>query len=118
METVEDLMVGEEASPQTVVHKAGMQCAVYRLEGQVAAPLAQFVAIENLSQALRLLHTVGKDIQAVALQHIVFEGAGEQFEILVEKGLGRDVKRDGGVGCSGRTLPELYAAEAGYPLIP
>lgn len=118
MEAVKYLVVGEEASPQTVVYISGMQCAVYRFERQVATPLAQFVTVENLTQAPRLLLTVGKNIEAVALQHIVFEGTGEQFKILMEKGLRRDIKRDNGIGRSRRTLPELYASEAGYPLIP
>ena len=116
METIEDLMVGEEADFQRTVNKAFMQCPVDRSEkdrspfsiltgrgsssvcyGQILGVCAQIAigqGIENISQTCRLLLAVSKDIELVTLEKIVAEGPGQEFKVLVEKRLRGDIEAD------------------------
>ena len=103
VETVEYLVVGEEAYFQRIVGKALVEGLIngckrqrisYRdifaksiMRSLIATSEAQFVAVEDVAKTSCLLLAVGKDVEAVALEDVVFERIGEQFEILVEQRL-------------------------------
>ena len=107
METVEDLVVGEEAHLQRAVDEALVQRAVDRGEGDgppvrpgrggdavrhrqvlgVCRRTAAGPGVENISQACRLLLAVGEDVEPVPLEEVVAEGLRQEVEVLVEEGL-------------------------------
>ena len=91
MEAVEYLMVGKQARPHVVVYKACMEGIVHGCEidarRTVAAVCRRRPFIEDVTQAQVLLAAVGKHIQPVASQHIVFKSLGKQFEVLMEQRL-------------------------------
>ena len=87
METVEYLMVGKAGHAHGVVDESAMNGLVHRREGDVAAAL-----LEDGFQALGLLGAVGEYIHLVAPLYEVGERLLHQFEVLVEKRLGRSVE--------------------------
>ena len=88
METVEYLVVGEEADAQIVVGKTLVKGILDGGKNHIG----DSPRCENFLQTLVLFLAVGEDINLIALQEIVFERFGEQVEVLVEKGLDRDVE--------------------------
>ena len=103
VKTVEYLVVGEEAYFQRIVGKTLVEglingrerqrishCHIFAesIVGSLSATgNTQFVAVEDVAKASCLLLAVGKDVEAVAPEDVVFERIGEQFEILVEQRL-------------------------------
>ena len=132
MKSVEYLVVGEEAQAQVVVGKSLMQGAVDRGEVDVVgnrkgfrvgrlsavyiAHLLKLVALEYLLQAACLLLAVGKDVQLVATEQIVFKRLGKQLEVLVEQWLRRDVEGYGGLWGTGRLSTKLDDAKLAHLL--
>ena len=73
METVEDLVIGEEADAEVIVGKAFVKRFFYWCEDNIPSHF-----VKDILQTLVLLLTVGKDIDLIALQQIVLERLGEQ----------------------------------------
>ena len=88
METVEDLMIGEETDAQVVVGKTLME----RLVNWRKSHIGDSPRCENFLQTFVLLLAVGEDIDLIALQEIIFEGFRQQVEVLVKEGLDGDVE--------------------------
>ena len=111
METVKDLMVGEEASPYGVVGKALVQRVVHGCEGQVLAFCLYLVRVENVAQTTCLLLAVSKDVNLVAHEHIVGERPCEQLKVFVKQRLRRDLKRYCCLWCAERLVTHVYSSE-------
>ena len=132
VESVEYLMVGEEAQAQVVIGKSLVQSMVDGCEiesvgytqrfrigrpaGMRVAQSLHLIAVEYITQTTCLFLRVGEYIQLVALQQIVFERLCKQLEILVKQRLGRNVERYGGLRSARRLCAELYRAETAYLL--
>ena len=84
METVEYLMIGEDADTKIIVSKAFMKGLFDRGED---VPFGVSPCLEDFLQAIILFLTVSKDIDLITLQLIVFECLGKQVEVLMEQGL-------------------------------
>ena len=82
VETVEDLMVGEETDFRVVVHESLMDSAVDGRELDLVAPV-----FEDGLETLVLIGGVGEYEDAVAVVEELRERVGYQREILVVKGL-------------------------------
>ena len=67
--------------------------------------------VEDVAQALVLLLAVGKDVYPVALEDVVFKGAEEQVEVLVEQRLRRGVECYRGLWRARGTSAELNPPE-------
>ena len=107
VETVEDLMVGEDADAEVAVDETLVECLVDGIEGDISR-IGQYIL-----QALVLLLAVGTDVYLVALRQIVSEGLLEQVKVLVEQRLHRDGKSqmDDGRCRIGGAVAEFDAAE-------
>ena len=127
METVEYLVVRKEAQTQVGVGESLVQSVVNGGERDVVsygeslrigrflmagvAYGTQFVALENLLQSACLLFAVRKNVETIALKQEVFESLSQQFEVLMEQRLRRNVECDGGLGSAGRMCSHLDEAE-------
>ncbi len=119
METVEYLVVGEHADAQGVVGKATVERLLHRLKGHrfgrnlraVGHLLVLRHLVEDVAQTLVLLLAVGKDIQLIPFQRVVFERAQQEVKVLVEKRLRGGVESDGSLWRAGGRSPELDALE-------
>ena len=78
VETVENLMVGEEAGAGQAVGESLVEGAQHGSEGYVVPALGEYGA-----QAVALCRGVGEDEYAVSLGHEAGEGVGYEVEILV-----------------------------------
>ena len=132
VESVEYLMVGEEAQAQVVIGKSLVQSMVdwceiepvgytqrFRIGRPTGMRVAQslhLIAVEYITQTPCLFLRIGKDIELVALKQIVFERLSEQLEILVKQWLGRYIERYGSLRSARRLCAELYRAETAYLL--
>ena len=99
MESVEDLVVGEEAYFGVVVYESLMQGFIYRCKVDVAMRdtaccfgFFEGSFIEDVSQSLILFGAVGKDIEVIFSEQIVFHCLHQEVEVLVEEGLWRGVE--------------------------
>ena len=81
METVEDLVVGEETEPEVVVDETLVQRLVDALEAEAA------LLCEDVLQSFYLLRAVGQHEELVAFQEVVLQSLRQQVEVLVEQGL-------------------------------
>ena len=88
VETVENLMVGEYAQLQVVVHEALVDGFQHRGESDVVAAV-----VEDGFEAFNLLAAVGEDEQAVAIGKELLERAADEVEILVVDALRSAVQR-------------------------
>ena len=71
VETVEYLVVGEEADAQRVVGESVVKRVVYGGEGEILALGFHLIGVEDVAQTACLLLTVGEDVELVAHQHVV-----------------------------------------------
>ena len=90
METVEDLVVGEEGEAQGLVDKSLVQGFLHGLE-RIGIDF-----FKDAFQAVGLLLAVGKNKDAAAREAQVAERFGQQFKVFVEEGLARDLEFHGG----------------------
>ena len=81
VETVEDLVVGEEAEPEVVVDETLVQRLVDALKAEAA------LLCEDVLQSFYLLRAVGQHEELVAFQEVVLQSLRQQVEVLVEQGL-------------------------------
>ena len=98
VEPVEYLVVGKEAALAVVVHESLVQGFVHGHKVYVVA--LQFLAAEDVLEALLLLGAVGKDVERVAFQDVVLESLCQEVEVLVEQWLRGNVEGDGCRGLS------------------
>ena len=106
METVEYLVVGKHAEPLVVVDEASMQRLLHGFETNLA------LLGKDILQAFQLLGTVSQNKQLVVLCQIVLQRSLQQFEILVELGLGRCVERQRRIGRTRRVRTDFHPSEA------
>ena len=109
METVENLMVGEEAQFQGIIGKTLMQRMVHGNK-----LYSGFSIRENILQTLLLLLTVRQNIQFIVFQQIFLQGRNQQFKVLMEQGLGRNLTVHGGLSLSFHPCTEPHLSEALY----
>ena len=99
VETVEYLMVGKDAQLQAVVGKTFVEGLFDSIEKHSSSLTANLypvaLATEDVAQAFQLLLAVGKDAKMIARVKILVQRLLQQFEVLVELGLRRDVKANG-----------------------
>ena len=89
VESVENLVVGEETRLQIVVDETIVERFIDSDESSVLVPRTSFLGLHDLLQPLMLLLTVRQNIEPIALLLIVGDGLAKQVDILVEKGLRR-----------------------------
>ena len=89
VESVENLVVGEETRLQIVVDETIVQRFIDGNERTVLVPRFSFLGLHDLLQPLMLLLTVRQNIEPIALLLIVSDGLAKQVDILVKKGLWR-----------------------------
>ena len=108
VETVEYLVVGEQAEAQVVVYEALVQRLV---DGGEADVLVFFG--EDVAQTLVLLLTVGQHVELVAFQSVVLQRLLQQVEVLVEERLRRSLKAEGSLLSTFLSLlsSQLYSPE-------
>ena len=87
METVEDLMIGEETDAEIIVSKSFVKSLIDRRKDNILSHFGK-----DILQTLVLFLAVGEDIDLIALQQIILKGLGEQVEILMEERLHRDME--------------------------
>ena len=88
VETVKNLVVGEDAHLQVIVHKALVQCAQHGLKGDGVTAV-----FKDVAQALNLLGTVTQDEQPVTTRQEVGERLPDEVKVLVIDALGLAVQR-------------------------
>ena len=106
METVEYLVVREEAGAEGMVSETLVERTVDRREGNVVAPL-----VEDGTQTVGLLHAVGQYINGVVLVKELPKHGGDHVEVLVEYGLHLRGETERSFGRTRRTGAELHATE-------
>ena len=99
VETVENLVVGEDTQTAFVIHKALVESLFHCGKGDVVAAIA-----ENLAQAFNLLLALGKDENFVTLLEEIAEGFANQVEIFMVDALRREIVFDNGISLA-RILP-------------
>ena len=87
MEPIEYLMVGKETAMQGMVDESFVQGLVHVGKADVIASF-----LENVLQSLGLLFAVRTDIKGIPLVQELLKTSTNQFEILVEYGLGLRLK--------------------------
>ena len=112
VETVENLMVGEQTGLGYMVNEAFVERRVGRSERYVITTVG-----ENGAQTFDLLLAVGKDVDPVAVSEKTFERIGDEIEILMIEGLRRALEVDRGVGAGGCVSRgrELQSSEIAEP---
>ena len=90
METVKDLVVGEDADAQVIVGKALMEGLLYGVEGYSCR------FSKNIPQTFILFLAVGENIDLITFQQIVLKRLFQQVEVLMEERLDGDVKVESG----------------------
>ena len=93
METVEQLMIGEETEMQFVVDKALVQSLVYWGERYILSFILEYVG-----NALCLFFAVAQYIQFISVLQQRGERFADKVEIFVINRLRRTVERQGGAG--------------------
>ena len=106
VETVEDLVVGEEGEAQRLVDKSLVKSLFHGLE-RVGIDF-----FKDAFEAVGLLLAVGQDKDAAAREAQVAERFGQQLEVFVEKGLARDLEFHLGTGGGERVRPDADALQA------
>ena len=87
METVEDLMIGEETDTEIIVGKAFVKCLFDGCEDDILSHFGK-----DILQTLVLFLTIGEDVDLIPLQQIVLKGLGKQVKILMEERLHRNME--------------------------
>ena len=111
VETVKNLMVGKQAHTCQIVGEPGMKGLVDIREGDLLLLIDLLVGCQDVAQALDLLRAVGEHIEAVSPLQVVGHGVTQQGEILLEDGLRRDIKPDGGFRHASGFVADLYSLE-------
>ena len=92
MESVENLVVGEEACLDVVVDKSLVERTLDGSESDVVATV-----VEDVFEAIGLVGRIAEDIETVAVADVAREAIGYEVEILVIEGLWRAVEIELGV---------------------
>ena len=87
METVEDLMIGEETDTEIIVSKAFVEGLIYWRKDNILSHFGK-----DILQTLVLFLTIGEDVDLIPLQQIVLKGLGKQVKILMEERLHRNME--------------------------
>ena len=120
METVENLVVSKHAELAVGVHKTSMEGLLDGLKTD--ADRAFFVVggspsnitphlCEDILQSLQLLAAVCQYVELIAVSKILLQRLLQQFEILVELGLGRNMEGERGIRGKRGMVAHLHTSE-------
>ena len=113
METVENLVVSKYAEFAVRIHKTSMEGLLDGLEGNSGNRTSahRFHLCEDILQSLQLFAAVCQNIELIAVSQILLQRLLQQFEILVELGLGRNMEGERGIRGKRWMVAHLHTSE-------